>query len=192
MEASLQRKNPADQDRLVELCLSAFIEAGTLDVSFDQLAKKVGVSKRMLIHYFGARENLEERAMALLEERLRGRFAVESFPSGISAHAVVTALWEQTTAPESRGVLLLIMDLSRRGWSGLDRAKAFVNEQQRLWVDLLLKFLPDAETVEEFLQLFQGAVLAFLVTGDREKGRRTLERMILRNTKAAKMKRPER
>jgi AcrR family transcriptional regulator len=188
----LKRKNPVDQDRLVELCLSAFIEAGTLDVSFDQLAKKVGVSKRMLIHYFGARENLEDRSMALLEERLRARFAVESFPAGISAREIVTALWDQTTAPESRGVLLLIMDLSRRGWSGSDRAKAFVNEQQRLWVDLLLKFLPDAETVEEFLQLFQGAMLAFLVTGDREKGRRTLERMILRNAKATKTKRPER
>jgi AcrR family transcriptional regulator len=175
----------------LERCLGAFLEAGTLDESFDQLSKKVGVSKRMLIHYFGGRENLEERAMALLEERLRARFAVGSFPSGTATHSVVTALWDQTTAPESRGVLLLIMDLSRRGWSGSDRAKAFVREQQRLWVELLLKFLPDAETVEEFLQLFQGAVLAFLVTGDREKGRRTLERMILRNTKPLKMKRPE-
>lgn len=185
----MRRKKPTDQDQLLDRCLGAFVEAGTLDVSFDQLAKKVGVSKRMLIHYFGGRENLEERSMALLEERLRGRFAVESFPPGIPAQSVVTALWDQTTAPESRGVLLLIMDLSRRGWSGSERAKAFVNEQQRLWVNLLLKFLPDAATVEEFLQLFQGAVLAFLVTGDREKGRRTLERMILRNTKPSKGKR---
>jgi len=178
----VQRKEKGDQDQLLGLCLAAFIEAGTLDVSLDQLASKVGISKRMLIHYFGGRENLEVMAMVLLEERLRGRFSVEAFPRGISLHLVVMALWDQTTAPESRGVLSLIMDVSRRGWNGSDRAKAFYAEQQRLWVELLLKFLPDAGAVEELLQLFQGAVLVFLVTGDREQGRRSLERMVLRYT----------
>jgi len=187
----VQRKEKGDQDQLLGLCLAAFIEAGTLDVSLDQLASKVGISKRMLIHYFGGRENLEVMAMELLEERLRGRFSVAAFPKGISLRMVVTALWDQTTAPESRGVLSLIMDVSRRGWNGSARAKAFYAEQQRLWVELLLKFLPDAAAVEELLQLFQGAVLVFLVTGDREQGRRSLERMVLRYTKPqAKKKRP--
>jgi hypothetical protein len=41
---------------------------------------------------------------------------------------------------------------------------------------LLLRFLPDVGAVEELLQLFQGAILAYLVTGDREAGRRVLGR----------------
>ncbi|MGC1685958.1 MAG: hypothetical protein WA734_10095, partial [Candidatus Acidiferrales bacterium] len=53
----------------------------------------------------------------------------------------------------------------------------FYEEQQRLWVDLLMKFLPDRAAVEEVLQLFQGAILAYLITGDREPGRRTLKRI---------------
>jgi hypothetical protein len=131
----------------------------------------------MLIHYFGGRENIEERAMTLLEQRLRAQFAPESFPPGTSPEAVVTALWERTTAPQARGVLLLVMDLSRRAWNGSARAKAFYAEQQRLWVRLLMKFLPDQPKVEEVLQLFQGAVLAYLITGDPEPGRRSLARM---------------
>lgn len=179
------------KDQLVDRCLAAFIEAGTLDVSFDQLAKKVGISKRMLIHYFGSRENLEELAVVRLEERLRARFAVRSFPPGVSARTVVTALWDQSTAPESRGVLLLIMDLSRRGWSGSPRAKAFYEEQQRLWVELLLNYFADAAAVEELLQLFQGAVLVYLVTGDREQGRRALGRMVERSAKRTLTAPPE-
>jgi hypothetical protein len=66
------------------------------------------------------------------------------------------------------------MDLSRRAWRGSARAKAFYAEQQRLWVQLLMTFLPDQATVEEVLQLFQGAVLAYLITGDSEPGRRSL------------------
>jgi hypothetical protein len=130
----------------------------------------------MLVHYFGGRENIEEGAMTLLEDRLRAQFAPESFPAGISAEAVVAALWERTTAPQARGVLLLVMDLSRRAWSGSARAKAFYAEQQRLWVELLMKFMPDQRRVEEVLQLFQGAVLAYLITGDPEPGRRSLTR----------------
>ena len=149
-----------------------------MDLSLDQLANRVGISKRMLVHYFGSRENLEERAVALLEQSLRAQFAPQSFPARVSLHTVVKALWERTTAPEARGVLLLIMDLSRRAWNGSARAKAFYAEQQRLWAQLLMKYLPDQRRVEEVLQLFQGAVLAFLITGDPEPGRRSLARLL--------------
>ena len=163
-----------DQDKVIERCLGAFVGAGTLDLSLDQLAARVGVSKRMLIHYFGGREGIEERAMSRLEDKLRAQFAPASFPRGVSPEMVVRALWERTTAPEAKGVLLLVMDLSRRAWGGSARARAFYEEQQRLWVELLLRFLPDRMVVEDVLQMFQGAVLAYLVTGDRERGLRAL------------------
>ena len=162
----------------MEQCLAAFVKAGRMDLSLDQLAASVGISKRMLVHYFKGRVNLEEAAMTLLEERLRAQFAPESFPRGVSLASVVAELWHRTTAPESKGVLLLVMDLSRRAWNGSARARAFYAEQQRLWVQLLMKFLPDRSTVEEVLQLFQGAVLAYLITGDPEPGRRSLTRFL--------------
>jgi AcrR family transcriptional regulator len=183
-EASLSRSSSRNLVQLVEGCLAAFIAAGTLDLSLDQLASAVGISKRMLIHYFGSREILEQKAFALLEDRLRERFSASRFPQGASVATVVTALWDQSTAPQSRGVLLLIMDVNRRGWSGSERARAFYVEQQRLWEDLLLKFLPDPRAVEELLQLFQGAILVYLVTGDREQGRRTLLRMLQREAES--------
>jgi AcrR family transcriptional regulator len=172
----VQRQRKVRQGELVERCLATFIRAGTIELSLDQLAKSVGISKRMLVHYFGSRENLEERAMTLLEERLRTQFAPEAFPAGVSPQTVVTTLWERTTAAQAKGVLLLVMDLSRRAWNGSARAKAFYAEQQQLWVQLLMKFFSDRSTVEQVLQLFQGAVLAYLITGDPEPGRRSLTR----------------
>ena len=144
----------------------------------------------MLVHYFGRRENIERQAIIRLENRLRAQFASEAFPSGATAEAVVGALWDRTTAPQSRGVLLLVMDLAKRAWSGSKRAKAFYDEQQRLWTELLMRYLPDRATVEEVLQVFQGAVLAFLVTGDREPGKRALMRMLLRTAKSWRVAKP--
>lgn len=173
----MQKKSQAEYDEVIGRCLAAFVQAGTLELSLDQIAMQVGVSKRMLVHYFGGREAVEERAMSLLEDRLRAQFTPGNFPAGAPLATVVAALWERTTVLESRGVLLLVMDLSRHAWQGSVRAKAFYEEQQRLWVDLLLHFTADRVRVEEVLQLFQGAVLAFLITGDAERGRLALERV---------------
>jgi AcrR family transcriptional regulator len=181
-----RKKHRAGRDELLGRCLATFAKAGTIDLSLDQLASSVGISKRMLVHYFGSRENIEEGAMALLEQRLRSQFAPESFPPGVSPATVVHTLWERTTAPEAKGILLLVMDISRRAWNGSARAKAFYSEQQRLWVRLLMKFLPDQRKVEEVLQLFQGAVLAYLITGDPEPGRRSLALMFPRRTAGPK------
>jgi AcrR family transcriptional regulator len=175
----VQRKSKSEIDELTARCLAAFVQAGSLDLSLDHLAAKVDTSKRMLIHYFGSRENLEERAFALLEEQLRATFRAELFSPGTSLQTVITALWDQTTAVHSRGTLLVVMDATRRAWSGTERAKAFYAEQQRLWVALLANYLPDPAAVEELLLLFQGAILAYLVTGDREIGKRALTRMTL-------------
>jgi AcrR family transcriptional regulator len=173
----LRRKKP-DLGVLLDRCLAAFVQAGTLDLSLDQLARKAGSSKRMLVHYFGGRENIEEQAITRLESRLRAQFVPETFPPGATVQAVVSALWDRTTAPQSRGVLLLVMDLSKRAWSGSKRARLFYAEQQRLWIELLMRYLPDRPAVEEVLQTFQGAVLAFLVTADSEPGRRALMRIL--------------
>jgi AcrR family transcriptional regulator len=166
-----QRPN-VDQDKLLKNCLAAFIKAGTLDLSLDQLAASVGISKRMLIHYFGSKQAIEEQAMLRLEETLRARFRADAFPAGATLPALVAALWEQTTRPEARGTLLLIMDVTRRAWSGSKRARDFYREQQRLWEKLLLGFSPDVQMNAAVLQLFQGAVLTYLVTKDREQGTR--------------------
>jgi AcrR family transcriptional regulator len=166
-----------DHSEIILKCLGAFIRAGTLDLSLDQLAADVGVSKRMLIHYFGGRDSIEERAMELLENRLRAQFAPNNLPSGVSLQRVLSELWTRTTDPAAKGVLLLIMDVSRRAWNGSSRAYEFYIEQQRLWVELLLHYLPEKDVVEDVLQSFQGAVLAYLITGDVERGRRMLNRL---------------
>jgi AcrR family transcriptional regulator len=172
------RDKPLVKSLILDRCLASFILDGTLDLSLDRLAGDVGVSKRMLVHYFGGREAIEHGALARLEERLRAQFSPEAFPVSATAEMVLGALWEQTTAPASKGVLLLVMDLSRRAWGGSKPARAFYREQQRLWAELLIKFIPDSALVEQVLQLFQGAVLAYLVTGDPKPGRRALARMV--------------
>jgi len=169
-----QGKRPPERGELAGKCLRAFAAAGTLDLSLDQLADRVGISKRMLIHYFGGREKVELAAIAQLEDTLRAQFAPDSLPPHATPVQVVAALWERITAPAAKHVLLLVMDISRRAWMGSKRARAFYAEQQRLWVELLLRYISDRAAVESLLQALQGAVLAYLITADANAGRRAL------------------
>jgi AcrR family transcriptional regulator len=178
-----QRRPQADRDQLLDRCLAAFVKAGTLDLSLDKLAGMVGSSKRMLIHYFRGREPIEELAMTRLEERLREQFRADVLPKGITLHKVMTLLWEMTSRPEARGALLLVMNVTQRAWSGSKRAREFYRRQQRLWSDMLLAFCSDRLTVEAVLQLFQGATLTYLVTGDRKPGLRAIERFFKAKTR---------
>jgi AcrR family transcriptional regulator len=180
-----RKKDPGIREHLLEACLKAFLHAGTLDLSLDALAKAAKTSKRMLIHYFGSRETLEELAMSRLEDRLRARFHAGVFPAGTPLRTVVSVLWDQLTAPQSRGILQLTMDLTRRSWSGSARGKRFFEEQQLLWSEMLRPFLPDPIAVETLLQLFQGAALVYLVTGDRDRGRRAFEHLIGMESRSA-------
>ena len=149
-----------------------------LDLSLDQLSRHVGISKRMLIHYFGSREAIEHRAMLRLEDNLRAHFAPESLPAGSSAETAVMALWRRATDPASKGVLLLTMDVSRRAWNGSAAARRFYREQQRLWAALLGRFVSDKAVVEEILQVLQGAAVTYLITGDAQPGKRSLKRVL--------------
>ena len=165
---------------MLEACLKAFVEAGTLDLSLDQLAARVGTSKRMLIHYFHARDGVELMVMRRLEDTLRAQFSPESFPGAASLRALILAIWAKATTAQARGILLLVMDLSRRAWTGSAAARAFYDHQIRQWARLLLSFSGDKALIEAIIVTFQGAILTLLSTGDAQPGRRALLRLLPR------------
>ena len=59
----MRRRKKPDLSVLLDRCLAAFVAAGTLDLSLDQLARKAGSSKRMLVHYFGGARTSRSRRL---------------------------------------------------------------------------------------------------------------------------------
>ena len=173
-----QREKKHIVDQLVGRCMSAFLEAGTLDVSLDNLSRKVGISKRMIVHYFGGRDGLERKAMRRLEDTLRAQFSPASFPHTGSVRKMILTLWERATRSEARGILLLVMDLARRAWSGSAAAQAFYQEQLRLWARLLQDLGVDKGFIQTIIVTFQGAVLMLLTTGNPDPGKQALLRLL--------------
>lgn len=166
------------RQRLLERCLAITAARGSLSLSLDELAREAGTTKRMLVHYFRSRDMLERAIIALLEERLREQFARSPQPAAAPIASPVLALWDQVTAPGMEGVLRLVLEVTRRAWSGDDDAKRFLDGQQQAWVALLSAHLPDTDAVTCVLHLFQGALLDYAVSGDAARGRRSVVRLL--------------
>ena len=62
---------PQKKEELLEKCLNAAIETGSLDCSINVIAKRIGTSGRMLVYHFGSKHSLEKQVISLLERRLR-------------------------------------------------------------------------------------------------------------------------
>ena len=63
---SIRKRDPdASRERILKAATAEFAEKGFGDARVDEIARRAGINKRMLYHYFG---NKDELFQAVLEE----------------------------------------------------------------------------------------------------------------------------
>src|SRR5437588_12539653 len=94
----------ADKQRPVHL-LDAIVDylmaRGTADVSLRPLAKAVGSSPRVLLYYFGSKEELVVKVLARMAERQRTAFDVLKALNLGKPSEACRAIWKQLSSPKS-------------------------------------------------------------------------------------------
>ncbi|HEY1548407.1 MAG TPA: TetR/AcrR family transcriptional regulator [Kofleriaceae bacterium] len=84
--------------QLMERIVEYLTQHGLAELSLRPLARAVGSSPRVLLYYFGSKEQLVAEVFAALRERQRAQ--LEALPShGFAADCWAT--WKQMTAPQS-------------------------------------------------------------------------------------------
>ena len=172
---------PQKKQELLEQCLASSIEVGALDGSMNSIAKRIGTSGRMLIYHFGSKQELENQLIGLLEQRLRKKlWSFREEDSVMETHELITPLlkmWQHLTSPEIEGLLKLSMEMSQRAIRGDFKAQGFLERESQEWISFLLELTNDRENAITLLHLFQGAILDFLTTGNKLRGKQTIERL---------------
>lgn len=168
---------PQKRQLLLEQCFAAILESGSLTGSINALAQRVGTSGRMLVYHFGSKEALERELVGLLESRLREVFQSFQQAAALEPEArsePILQMWDYLTAPGMRALLKLSMDLSYRSLNGDEGARSFVEAENRKWIGFISDRFPNPEASVALLHLIQGAILDFLISGDSERGRRSI------------------
>jgi AcrR family transcriptional regulator len=188
---------PEKRAAVLEQCFAAALDAGRLDLSLAALAKRTGVSARMLVYHFGDRDGLHRALAQRLEEELRRRFEHleagvahggagagirSSAPPSASADAIretVLALWSELAAPPMRALVRLALGVMLGAGDDED-AVSLARREGDAWTAFLAPRVGDAELASALALLVLGAAMDLVATDDAARGRRAIEAFLAR------------
>ncbi|WP_436492833.1 TetR family transcriptional regulator [Actinokineospora sp. HUAS TT18] len=163
----MRQPNQARRDELVARTLDYLADHGLAEFTLRGLAAEIGTSARMLVHYFGTREQLLDLAFA--EHRAR---AVTAIKAAAGDQAAARVAWDTMADPANRGHYVVLFHLLAAGLT--DGPFTTVARQAVTdWVDEVTTLLADRDEPKVdatvLVSGLKGILLDLMVTGDRDR-----------------------
>ncbi|MER6069221.1 TetR/AcrR family transcriptional regulator [Streptomyces sp. NPDC001817] len=168
----------ADRDRrahLVDAAADHVAAHGIADLSLRRLGAAIGVSHRMLVHYFGSKEHLLVEIVRTSERRRRELLSRLHLEPGLSPADVARLLWRQLTDPRLAGQERLFFEICGHALRGRPEAVPVLEGLVTDWLEPLAAAETgagaDPVTARSRARLglatVRGLLLDLLATGDR-------------------------
>lgn len=170
------RGRPEQRESFLDGAVEHVLRHGVATLSLRPLAAALGTSDRMLLYYFGSREQLLVAVLEVVGERLQAQLAAalpaESVPPADLLRAVETALRE----PGADAALRLYLEvggLASRGHEPFRTVAAAVAEGWLSWLGSRLDVAEEerAGAAAGILVLVDGLLLVRFVASDEVAGR---------------------
>ncbi|MES4903492.1 MULTISPECIES: TetR/AcrR family transcriptional regulator [unclassified Streptomyces] len=167
-----------DADRrtqLVDAAVDHVAAHGIADLSLRRLGAAIGVSHRMLIHYFGSKEQLFIEIVRASERRQRELLSRLYQEPGLSPADVARLLWQRLTDPRLAGQERLFFEVCGHALRGRPEAAPVLEGLVTDWLEPLVAAEVGAGTDPAMAQsrarlglaTVRGLLLDLLATGDR-------------------------
>ncbi|MER5907671.1 TetR/AcrR family transcriptional regulator [Streptomyces mirabilis] len=167
-----------DGDRRAQLLDAAvdYVAAlGIADLSLRGLGAGIGVSHRMLIHYFGSKEHLLVEIVRTSEQRQRDLLSRLRLEPGLSPADAARLLWQQLTDPRLAGQERLFFEIYGHALRGRPEAAPLLEGLVNDWLEPLVAAEVAAgadpavarNRARLGLATIRGLLLDLLATGDR-------------------------
>jgi AcrR family transcriptional regulator len=131
MSRTVNEKRP---EELRGAIVQYLIEHGLTDLSLRPLAKAVGSSPRVLLYYFGSKENMVVQVLAEVRQRQRatyGRVQAASFGEAC------WVIWKHMSAPNSELLFRLFFEAYGMALRRPELYKAFLRATIEDWLQLI-------------------------------------------------------
>ncbi|MEU0837641.1 TetR family transcriptional regulator [Streptomyces sp. NPDC005969] len=161
--------------QLVDAAVDHVAAHGITDLSLRRLGAAIGVSHRMLIHYFGSKEQLLVEVVRTSERRQRDLLSQLRLEPGLSPANVARRLWQQLTDPRLADQERLFFEICGHALRGRLEAALVLEGLVTDWLEPLVAAEmaagadPAAARNRARLGLatVRGLLLDLLATGDR-------------------------
>ncbi|MFF4546662.1 TetR/AcrR family transcriptional regulator [Streptomyces sp. NPDC001435] len=170
-----QESDGGRRAQLVDAAVDHVVAHGIGDLSLRRLGAAIGVSHRMLIHYFGSKEQLLVEIVRTSERRQRELLSRLRLEPGLSPADVARQLWQQLTDPRLAGQERLFFEICGQALRGRPEAVPVLEGLVTDWLEPLVAAEVDAgaepaaarNRARLGLATVRGLLLDLLATGDR-------------------------
>jgi len=161
--------------QLVDAAVDHVMAHGIADLSLRGLGAAIGTSHRMLIHYFGSKEQLLVEIVRTSEQRQRDLLSRLRRHPGLSPADAARLLWQQLTDPRLAGQERLFFEICGHALRGRPEAAPVLEGLVDDWLEPLAAAEVAAGTDPAVarnrarlgLATVRGLLLDLLATGDR-------------------------
>lgn len=156
MSRTVNEKRP---EELQVAIVQYLIKNGLADLSLRPLAKAVGSSPRVLLYYFGSKEEMVAKVLAAV--RLRQRSSYDQVQAATFAEAC-RIIWKRMSAPGSEPLFRLFFEVYGLALRRPQHYKAFLHDTIEDWLELIANPLRREGHSHEEARAFATIVLAGL------------------------------
>jgi AcrR family transcriptional regulator len=134
MTRTVNEQRPVE---LLDAIVGHLITHGVAELSLRPLAKAVGCSPRVLLYYFGSKEEMVVKALARLRERQRTTYSQMKADSFDSPSKACLAIWKHMSAPDSEPLFRLFFEAYALALRHPQRFRDFLHTAIEDWLEFL-------------------------------------------------------
>lgn len=171
------KRDPKRRAALLSAFVGYLLRTGLTDLSLRPAGRALGTSPRMLLYYFGSKEELLLEAIAQIRSQEQSRFAAEVQRRGLrgSVSEAFEAAWRFYTARRREPYLRLLYELYGLAVANPKRFKRFLDAVAEEYLSMLEQGLASwglsrresRRHATLYLATIRGLILDLLGTGDR-------------------------
>jgi len=129
------------REEILEGALAAAFDDGLSQLTFGRLAKRLGISDRVVVYYFPTKDDLITDVVVALGARLQVTLA-EAFSTCAADHvALLRAAWPVVTTPDADAVFALFFEANGLAATGREPYRSLVRDLVAGWIEWAGDFL---------------------------------------------------
>lgn len=136
---------------ILDGALAAALDDGLSQLTFGRLAKRLGISDRVIVYYFPSKHDLISEVIVAMGTQLQQTLA-QAFTEPAGDHLeLVQAAWPLVTTPEADAVFALFFEANGLAASGREPYRTVVPTLVELWIAWAGEFIdgtPDEQLIE--------------------------------------------
>jgi AcrR family transcriptional regulator len=170
------------KDELTAALVDYLLAHGLSELSLRPLAAELGTSARLLIYHYGSKEGLLAAAMQAMHAHLRNSLKALAQAKATAGAKPLRRFWDWALAPKNLPYLKLLYELQVLSARNPAIYGPLLQEAAADWLEEVMRIMPDGErdaaTASLPIAVFDGLFLELMITGDKQRTTRAIDRFI--------------